>query len=246
MPTGLSLCNSMIESKLSGCGAAGSARGSGLRGRRFKSDHPDHIDLLFKIYMPQSSSLIIQILFYIGLGAIIFVILSALNNILHKNGQLNKLSGLKYHYIARRHIMTKREEMFFRVLCEIFESKCWIIPQVHLSKLLDHKIKGQNWQGAFSHINGKSVDFVLLRKSNLSVLCAVELDDQTHQLHKRQERDSEVERVFREARIPLVRIRNSETMSKQDIADHFAKAMKEVDATPVVLQKSPTERRPSY
>ncbi len=31
----------MIESKLSGCGAAGSARGSGLRGRRFKSDHPD-------------------------------------------------------------------------------------------------------------------------------------------------------------------------------------------------------------
>ncbi len=41
MPTGLSLCNSMIESKLSGCGAAGSARGSGLRGRRFKSDHPD-------------------------------------------------------------------------------------------------------------------------------------------------------------------------------------------------------------
>lgn len=32
----------MIESKLSGCGAAGSARGSGLRGRRFKSDHPDH------------------------------------------------------------------------------------------------------------------------------------------------------------------------------------------------------------
>ena len=27
---------------LSGCGAVGSARGSGLRGRRFKSDHPDH------------------------------------------------------------------------------------------------------------------------------------------------------------------------------------------------------------
>ena len=29
-------------SGLAGCGAVGSARGSGLRGRRFKSDHPDH------------------------------------------------------------------------------------------------------------------------------------------------------------------------------------------------------------
>lgn len=30
---------------ISGCGAAGSARGSGLRGRRFKSDHPDHTEM---------------------------------------------------------------------------------------------------------------------------------------------------------------------------------------------------------
>ena len=27
---------------ISGCGAVGSARGSGLRGRQFKSGHPDH------------------------------------------------------------------------------------------------------------------------------------------------------------------------------------------------------------
>ena len=28
--------------KISGCGAVGSARGSGLRGRQFESGHPDH------------------------------------------------------------------------------------------------------------------------------------------------------------------------------------------------------------
>ena len=27
---------------ISGCGAVGSARGSGLRGRQFESGHPDH------------------------------------------------------------------------------------------------------------------------------------------------------------------------------------------------------------
>ena len=29
---------------ISGCGAVGSARGSGLRGRQFKSGHPDHYE----------------------------------------------------------------------------------------------------------------------------------------------------------------------------------------------------------
>ena len=34
-------CDKIRVSGISGCGAVGSARGSGLRGRRFKSDHPD-------------------------------------------------------------------------------------------------------------------------------------------------------------------------------------------------------------
>ena len=33
----------MVKYNYSGCGAVGSARGSGLRGRRFKSDHPDQV-----------------------------------------------------------------------------------------------------------------------------------------------------------------------------------------------------------
>ena len=118
--------------------------------------------------------------------------------------------------------MTRREEKFFVNLSEIFGEKCYIVPQIHLSALLDHKIPKQNWRGAFAHINGKSVDFVLLRRKDLSVLCAVELDDSTHSVESRVKRDAEVERIFCQAKIPLVRIKAPEKMSKQEIVNLFA------------------------
>lgn len=132
-------------------------------------------------------------------------------------------SRLAYKYQGKTHIMTKREENFFLLLCDIFRDKCYIIPQVHLSALLEHRIKGQSWKGAFSHINGKSVDYVLLRSRDLSVLCAVELDDSTHDKVERMERDREVGWMLGLADIPLVRLRTPENMSKQEIVDAFAK-----------------------
>ncbi len=132
-------------------------------------------------------------------------------------------SRLVYKYRGKTHIMTQREEKFFLLLNDIFRDKCYIIPQVHLSALLEHRIKGQNWKGAFSHINGKSVDYVLLRSKDLSVLCAVELDDSTHDTADRIERDKEVGWMFGLANVPLIRLRNPENMSKQEIVDSFAK-----------------------
>lgn len=131
----------------------------------------------------------------------------------------------KYSYRLRNHIMTTYEERVFSILCSIFDDKCYVIPQVHLSKLLDHKVKGQNWQGAFSHINGKSVDFVLLRKTNLSPMCAIEIDDWSHKLDERKTRDAEVERIFASVKLPLVRLKHIEYMTKQEIVDQIAKTI---------------------
>lgn len=153
---------------------------------------------------------------FVVLIVIVFaVILTA--GLVQKNMPANKFS-----YRSKTHVMTKREEKFFLVLNQIFQGKYFVIPQVHLSALLDHRVRGQNWKGAFSHINGKSVDYVLLRAKDLSVLCAVELDDNTHLSEERAKRDKEVERIFRQANIPLVRMRSPEDMSKQEIADYFA------------------------
>lgn len=134
----------------------------------------------------------------------------------------------KYLYRAKHHIMTSREEGFFRVLCDIFQDRYYVIPQVHLSSLLDGRIYGQSHRGAFSHINGKSVDYVLCSKRDLSTVCAIELDDSTHSYPSRVSRDCEVETIFKNSGIPLARFRNTSGLSDQEIVDAISREIKSV------------------
>lgn len=127
-----------------------------------------------------------------------------------------------YQYQPRPYIMTSAEITFFQRLQSIAGDRYFIFPQVHLSALLDHKIKGQDWRGAFRHINGKSVDYVLTTKDTLKPVYAIELDDYTHNYEDRAYRDMEVERIFKAANIPLVRFRDPYKLSDEDIATKLA------------------------
>jgi len=113
-----------------------------------------------------------------------------------------------YSYNSKELLMTRTEAEFFTKLDQAVSERYYVFPQVHLSALLDHRVKGQEWKYAFSHINGKSVDYVLCDKSTLRPVYAIELDDFTHNRSDRIERDNEVERIFKEARLPLVRFEN--------------------------------------
>lgn len=138
-------------------------------------------------------------------------------------------SGFKYQYKIKTHLMTRAEEHCFVALERLFGEKYYIAPQVHLSALFEHRISGQSWRGAFSHINGKSVDYVLLDKESLKPRCAVELDDSSHNTDERRARDAEVERIFDKAGFPLVRIKNFSTMSDNEIVELFKSAIQKYD-----------------
>ena len=130
----------------------------------------------------------------------------------------NQIKKSQYKYYAKSYVMTSRENECFKILNEIFSSKWFVVPQIHLSALLDYRVKGQNWNAAFRHINGKSVDFVLIGKESYRVICAIELDDSTHNKPERKERDVEIERIFNQAKIPLARISKFEAMTKAELA----------------------------
>lgn len=118
--------------------------------------------------------------------------------------------------------MTRAEADLFRKLVLAFGGEYVIVPQVHLSALFSEKVKGQNWKAAFSHINGKSVDFVLLDRRTLEIVCAIECDDITHTRSDRVARDVEVNNIFKNAGLPLVRLNNtlrkSYTQIKREIS----------------------------
>jgi hypothetical protein len=129
-----------------------------------------------------------------------------------------------YHYKNKNYIMTRSENEFFKLLINVAGDRYYVFPQVHLSAILDEKIKGQSWKAAFRHINGKSVDFVLCDKENLKPTYAVELDDNSHERSDRQERDIEVERIFQATDLPLVRFSDYKNLSEDDIAKRFYEA----------------------
>ena len=129
-----------------------------------------------------------------------------------------------YSYTSKYSLMTSTEAEFYKKLYMIVKDRYFIFPQVHLSAIADHKVKGQNWKGAFSHINGKSVDYVLCDIKTMRPIYAIELDDYSHDLGERKYRDNEVERIFRQIGIPLVRFRDTRSLSLQDIANKLANA----------------------
>jgi very-short-patch-repair endonuclease len=128
-----------------------------------------------------------------------------------------------YHYTAKNSLMSKTESDFFIKLERVVSERYYVFPQVHLSAILDHRVKGQEWKYAFKHINGKSVDYVLCSRATLEPTYAIELDDYTHDKPDRHERDIEVERIFEAANLPLVRFKNKD-VSEGDIIQALANA----------------------
>ncbi len=115
----------------------------------------------------------------------------------------------QYKYKSKPYLMTYVENKCYHAIVQAVNDKYYVFPQVHLSAIIDHKVEGQSWKGAFSHINQKSVDFVLCDKHYISPKLAIELDDKTHERPDRIDRDGEVERVLQQAGLPLLRIENN-------------------------------------
>lgn len=145
------------------------------------------------------SSAALLLALFIGFGLIIFYTSSPRRKVFKNN---------TYSYLSRASPMTKTEGEFFFKLDRLVSDRYYIFPQVHLSSIFDHRVEGQEWKYAFRHINGKSVDYLLCDKKSLMPTYAIELDDYTHDRSDRRERDTEVERIFLDAKLPLVRIRN--------------------------------------
>ncbi|MDB5181128.1 MAG: topoisomerase [Candidatus Saccharibacteria bacterium] len=154
---------------------------------------------------------------YVIIAALIVFVIYILAKLSTLTTQKRKVfKNNTYSYIAKDLVMTRTEAEFFKKLDRAVGERYFVFPQIHLSSLLDHHVKGQEWRYAFSHINGKSVDYVLCNKTTLRPTYAIELDDYTHDTPTRRERDLEVERILEEANFPLVRFRNK-NVSEADI-----------------------------
>ena len=156
-----------------------------------------------------------QILSFVAIGVLVLFVV---RNLSHKQSKdLSDKTKTAYHYSRKDFIMTRSEHEFFDILAKGLGDRFYIFPQVNISSILDHKVKGQDWRAARAHINRMSVDYVICDKSYVRPLVAIELDDPTHYRADRQKRDMDVNRLFEEVGLPLVRFSNTREMDNADI-----------------------------
>lgn len=130
-----------------------------------------------------------------------------------------------YLYKKKDFFLSRAEHECYDALIQAVGSEYLVFAQVHLSTIVNYKVKGQNWRGAFSHINGKSVDFVLCDKAYIAPKLAIELDDRSHERSDRKDRDQEVERVLKNAGVPLLRLDNHGRFDSADLAGKIEAAL---------------------
>ena len=107
----------------------------------------------------------------------------------------------------RKDLLTKNEYEFYQKL-RIFAEKYnyQILSKIRLADIVEPEKTSnkREWYSDFSKIKSKHVDFAICNKDNLSILCLVELDDNSHKQKRRIERDKFVDSIYESVKIPII------------------------------------------
>jgi hypothetical protein len=108
-------------------------------------------------------------------------------------------------YRAKRRILSPAERSFYGVLNNAIGKDMNILAKVRLEDIIEVAPGEQERWKYRGHIRSRHIDFVLCDQQQMAPLLAVELDDRSHNLPERQERDEFVDRALRSAGIPILR-----------------------------------------
>lgn len=160
-----------------------------------------------------------------GVAFVCFLVISFIVGITAERRRRDAMD--RFHYRPKKQLMTGAEKHCFQLFNDIFGQKFYIIPDVSLSALLSHKVGHQNRHEAYSYIENKTVDFVFCNKRTLRPVCAVKLDDGSNHDHTPGSDPKDMEKFFRSAHLPFVRITKPSKLDRQTIIEEFSRVIYE-------------------
>ena len=113
-----------------------------------------------------------------------------------------------YPYIPAKRLFSDAERTFLTVLDQAVGSDHRVFGKVRVGDvaLVKPGLGRSASQGALNRIASKHFDYVVCRASDLSVVCAVELNDRSHGSKRAQARDELVAKVCGVIRLPLLTV----------------------------------------
>ena len=117
-------------------------------------------------------------------------------------------SSKEYSYQKVNGLFSAAERSFFGVLIQAVDENAQVFGKVRVADVITPRKNGSksDWQKAFNKVSRKHFDYLLCDKNDLSVLCAIELNDRSHNSRVRKERDQFLESACKSADIPLVQV----------------------------------------
>lgn len=140
-----------------------------------------------------------------------------------RGGQPISIGPLPYQ--KKWYLLSLAEWDFYQALRHAVGDDYLIFAKVRLLDLLWLPQNLSNRQTHMNRVQAKHVDFVLCHPQTVAPALVIELDDASHQLPERQERDIFLNEVLRVAGIPLLRLPVRKSFSTPALRDQILETL---------------------
>ena len=167
---------------------------------------------------------------FLGAGVLVIGAIAVLGTLLvggKPDRRLSEHSPSNFPYRSAGPLFSPAERSFLGVLESVVDDQHRVFGKVRVADLIKvNKTSDRKaWAAAFSRIKAKHFDFVLVKRSDLSVVCVIELDDKSHQSSKAQARDVFIDGACKAAGLPLVRVPARASYTRDDVRSRLAAAV---------------------
>lgn len=128
----------------------------------------------------------------------------------------------KTPYEAQEYFLSPAERSFFRVLERLVGEEILICPKPSVREVL--KVSAEvitERQKYFNWISQKHLDFVLCERRTMRILCAVELDDRSHEQKERRQRDAFLDKAFDTAGVALFHVPCRKNYGERELGELY-------------------------
>ena len=122
-------------------------------------------------------------------------------------------------FVPVKALLTPAELNFYKHLIQVTPSEVVVCFKVRIADVVEVKpsITGKSRIRHFNKIAAKHFDFVLVKRSDMKIIAAIELNDSSHQRPDRKRRDELVRSVMQSAKLPLIEIKAARNYNNAEI-----------------------------
>lgn len=145
-------------------------------------------------------------------------------------------SGINYPYVPAKALFSSAERSFLGALDQAVGPEHRVFGKVRVADLAAVKpgLSNSVRQGAVNRIGSKHFDFIVCRATDLSVVCAIELNDKSHASKRAQASDAVKRNVCKAIGLPLFEVTVKRAYSVPELQEQLASVLGVVPAVAAV------------